>query len=127
MKKKTASKKKTVARKVTPKKKVSKPDTKSTVGITPLGEKVLVRLFTEEEMGTKLPFGIIIPDTATKEKTDRGVVVATGPGRIGDDNERIPVGVSIGDKVLFQWGDKIEYAGTEYYLVSESNIMAIIK
>lgn len=127
MKKKTASKKKTVARKVAPKKKVSKSETKSTVGITPLGEKVLVRLFTEEEMGTKLPFGIIIPDTATKEKTDRGVVVATGPGRIGDDNERIPVGVSIGDKVLFQWGDKIEYAGTEYYLVSESNIMAIIK
>ena len=34
--------------------------------------------------------------------------------------------VAVGDTVIFQWGDKVEYAGVEYYLVAESNISAII-
>ena len=95
--------------------------------LRPLGDKVLIRPLSDEELGTKSPSGIIIPETVDREKADRGEVVAVGPGRMDEDGEkRIPVEVQEGDKVIFQWGDKIEYQGTDYYLVSESNISAII-
>lgn len=100
---------------------------KNTFPLTPLSDKVLIRPLTEAEMGTKSPSGIIIPDTAT-EKADRGIVVSVGAGRWDEDGERrIKMSVAVGDKVIFQWGDKLEFQGTEYYLVSESNISAIIR
>jgi chaperonin GroES len=98
------------------------------VNLRPLGDKVLVRPLTDEELGTKSASGIIIPETVDREKADRGEVVAVGPGRFDEDGEkRIPLGVSVGDRVIFQWGDKIEYQNTKYYLVSESNISAVIE
>lgn len=102
-------------------------DKKGKINLRPLGDKVLIRPLADDEMGTTSPSGIIIPETVEREKADRGEVVAVGPGRWNDDTEkRIPLSVSVGDNVIFQWGDKIEYQGTEYYLVSESNISAII-
>lgn len=95
--------------------------------LRPLGDKVLVRPLRNDELGTTSPSGIIIPETVERDKADRGEVVAVGPGRWDEDGEkRIPLSVEVGDKVIFQWGDKIEYKGVEYYLVSESNISAII-
>ncbi len=102
-------------------------DKKGKINLRPLGDKVLIRPLSDDEIGTTSPSGIIIPETVEREKADRGEVVAVGPGRWNDNNEkRIPLSVSVGDNVIFQWGDKIEYQGTEYYLVSESNISAII-
>jgi chaperonin GroES len=102
-------------------------DKNTVINLRPLGDKVLVRPLTDDELGTTSPSGIIIPETVDREKTDRGEVVATGPGRWDEDGEkRIPLSVAVGDKVIFQWGDKIEYQGTEYYLVSENNISAVI-
>lgn len=96
--------------------------------LRPLGDKVLIRPLSDEEMGSKSPSGIIIPETVDRNKADRGLVVAVGPGRFDEDGEkRIPLGVKEGEKVIFQWGDKIEYKGTDYYLVSESNISAVIE
>lgn len=96
--------------------------------LEPLGDKVLIKPLGEEELGAKSPSGIIIPDTIDKEKADRGKVIAAGPGKWNEDGDtRIPLSVKAGDKVIFQWGDKIEFAGETYYLVSESNISAIIK
>lgn len=104
-------------------------DTKeSSVKLRPLADKVLIRPLTEEEMGAKSPSGIIIPDTVDKDRSDRGVIVAVGPGRWDEDGEkRVPMSVKEGDRVVYQWGDKFEFGGTEYYLVSESNISAIIE
>jgi chaperonin GroES len=95
--------------------------------LRPLGDKVLIRPLTDEELGTKSPSGIIIPETVDREKADRGKVVAVGPGRLDEDGKRIPVEVKVGDNVMFQWGDKIEYQNVKYYLVSESNISAVIE
>ena len=96
--------------------------------LRPLGDKVIIRPLKDEELGTKSPSGIIIPETVDRDKADRGEVVATGPGRWDEDGEkRIPLSVAVGDIVMFQWGDKIEYQGTDYYLVNESNISAIIE
>jgi chaperonin GroES len=56
----------------------------------------------------------------------RGEVVAVGPGRI-EEGKKIPLTVKVGDKVIFQWGDKVSVDGEEYYLVRESEILAVIK
>lgn len=98
------------------------------VNLRPLGDKVLIRPLSDAELGTTSPSGIIIPETVDRTKADRGEVVAAGPGRWDEDGEkRIPLSVKVGDTVIFQWGDKVEYQGTEYYLVNESNISAIIE
>jgi len=97
--------------------------------ITPLGDRVVVRALTEEEAGTKSASGIILPDTVTdKDEGKRGIVVAAGPGRWNDDGDkRIPMEVSIGDKISFQsWKDKEKIDGEEYWIISESDIQAII-
>ena len=93
--------------------------------IQPLGDRVLIKPLTEEEAAKKLPSGIIIPATIDNEKTDRGRVMAVGPGRI-EDGKHIAMNVKVGDKVLFQWGEKIEVNDVEYFVVAENNILAII-
>lgn len=95
--------------------------------IRPLGDRVLVK--PEDVEDKKSPSGIIIPDTAQKEKPERGEVVAVGPGRRGDDNELIPVSVKVGDKIVFsKYGyDEVTIDEEEYYMVQESNILAVVK
>ncbi|MBM3261484.1 co-chaperone GroES [Candidatus Kaiserbacteria bacterium] len=95
--------------------------------IQPLGDRVVVR--PEDSADEKSPSGIIIPDTARKEKPERGIVVAIGPGKRGDDNELIPVSVKVGDTVMFsKYGfDEVKIDDKDYYIVAESNILAIIK
>lgn len=98
----------------------------SSVPVRPLGDRVIVKPLTPEEMGTKTASGIIIPDTV-KEKPEQGKVVAVGPGKF-EDGSRIPMSVKPGDRVLFsKYGyDEVKIGGVEYYVVSESNILAII-
>lgn len=95
--------------------------------IQPMGDRVLVK--PEMTGDEKSPSGIIIPDTARKEKPERGEVVAVGGGKRGDDNEIIPVSVKVGDVILFsKYGyEEIKVEDEEYYIVSESNILAVIK
>lgn len=107
-----------------------KKDTKKTaskLNIQPLADRILVK--PEEDNDERSPGGIIIPDTARKEKPERGRVIAVGPGKRGDDNVLIPVAVKVGDKVVFsKYGyDEIKINEEEYYIVSESNILAVIK
>lgn len=92
------------------------------IKFSPMGDRVLVKPETVEE---KTASGIIIPDTARKEKPETGVVVAVGRGKVGDDNEIIPMTVKVGDKVMFsKYGyDEVTIGETEYYVVSESNIL----
>ena len=97
------------------------------VAIQPIGDRILVK--PEEANDEKSPSGIFIPDTAQKEKPERGKVIAVGPGKRGDDNELIPVSVKVGDTVMFsKYGyDEVKIGDDEYYIVSESNILAVIK
>ena len=80
-------------------------------------------------MGTTTSFGIIIPETVDKEKPEQGTVIAVGPGKRGEDGRINPVNVSVGDKVMFsKYGyDELKVGGVEYYIVSESNILAVIR
>lgn len=106
------------------KSKAEKSETK--VGIRPIGDRVLIKEIKPAE-GGKTAGGIFIPDTVKEDKgAKEGVVVAVGPGKI-EDGELIPVSVKVGDKVLYQWGDTVKIGETEYTLVNESGLLAIIK
>ena len=95
------------------------------MAIQPLGDRILVERLDEDEQTTS--GGIIIPDTA-KEKPSEGVVKAVGPGASADDGERRSGDLSEGDKVLFGKfaGTEVTYDGTEYLIMREDDILAII-
>lgn len=93
--------------------------------IRPLGDRVLVREL--KAGGEKSISGIIIPETVSEDRgAKKGEVVAVGPGKY-EDGKVIPMSVKVGDKVLFQWGDKLTIDGEEYEMIPESGILAIIK
>jgi chaperonin GroES len=97
--------------------------------IKPLGDRVIVRPLTDEELGTTSPSGIIIPDTAKKEKPEQGIVIAVGPGKWDEDGEkRLPIGVKEGDRIVFsKYGfDEFKFDNKEYYIVGESSILGIV-
>ena len=128
--KKVASKAKVVAKKIAPKKVIAALPMRSfgDAGIMPLGDRVLVQPLSREEMGTTTNFGLIIPDTVGKEKPEQGTVVAVGPGKRGDDGSVTAIGVAVGDKVLFaKYGyEEVKVGGTEYYIIAETNILAVV-
>ena len=101
---------------------------KNTSGVVPLGDRVLIRPLSAEEMGTTTSFGLIIPDSA-KEKPEQGEVVAVGPGRKNDQGERIELDVAVGNRVYFKkpWDEPIKIKGTEYYIISESDVTLIVE
>ncbi|MDD5094682.1 MAG: co-chaperone GroES [Dehalococcoidia bacterium] len=90
--------------------------------VTPLADRVIVKPLTREEI-TK--GGIVLPDTA-KEKPQEGEVMATGPGRVGDDGKRIPMEVKVGDTVIYAKyaGTEWKYESEEYLILRESDIQA---
>lgn len=92
--------------------------------IQPLGDKVLVRPLSQEET-TKS--GIVLPDVA-KEKPQEGEVIAVGKGKYVE-GKMMPIDVKVGDKVLYtKYGPtEIEFDGQELLIVSESDILGIIK
>ncbi len=111
-------------------KKEKKVTTKSVLGrnpnIKPLGDKVLIKEIEAVE-GGKTESGIIIPDTVKEDRgAKKGEVIAVGPGHF-EDGRHVPIGVKAGDTVLYQWGDTIKIGETEYVVVAESSILAIIK
>jgi chaperonin GroES len=93
--------------------------------IRPLHDRVVVRRMEEER---KTASGIIIPDNAA-EKPDRGEVLAVGPGKVGDDNERIALQVKVGNKVLFgkYAGTAVKVDGEELLIMREEDLLAIIE
>ena len=94
--------------------------------IKPLADRVLIKEDTESKE-KKTSSGIIIPVTVNEDKgSKRGEVVAVGPGRV-EDGELVKPSVKEGDVVLFQWGDKMRVGEEDYYLVRESEILAVIK
>ncbi len=98
--------------------------TTTTVKLTPLGDRVLIKPMPSEE---RTKGGVILPDTA-KEKPQKGEVIAVGKGKLTDDGKRIEMEVKVGDKVLYgkYAGTEIKYEGEEYLIVKQSEILAII-
>ncbi len=95
------------------------------LALSPLGDRIVVSPAAREDK--KLPSGIIIPESADKEKPAQGKVVAVGPGKF-EDGTRVPMTVKVGDTVLFsKYGyDEVKIEGEEYYILAESSVLAII-
>ena len=92
--------------------------------LKPLADRVLVKVEEEE---TKTMGGILLPDTAQK-KSQKGVVVAVGSGKMTEYGKSLPLEVKEGDEVLFAKysGTEIEDKGEKYLLLSERDILAIL-
>ena len=94
------------------------------MSLKPLSDRIVVKAQEAEETTSS---GIILPDTA-KEKPQKGKVVAVGPGRVNDDGKTLDMPVKTGDTVVYSKYAGTEYSenGTEYLIVKESDILAIV-
>ncbi|MCD4728051.1 MAG: co-chaperone GroES [Pirellulales bacterium] len=97
----------------------------SKIKLQPLGDRVVIE---RDESEAVTAGGIVLPDTA-KDKPARGKVVSTGDGRLLDDGSRSPLQVKVGDHVLFTSyaGDTFKLGTCELLLLSENDILAVIK
>lgn len=92
------------------------------IKLRPLDERVVVEPAEAEETTAG---GIVLPDTA-KEKPQRGVVLAVGPGKLMDNGQRGELSVAVGDEVIYgkYAGTEIELDGREVKILRESDILA---
>ena len=93
--------------------------------VVPLDDKVVIKRLDSEAMTAG---GILLPDAA-REKPQQGRVLSVGDGRLLSSGGRAPHQVSEGDRVLFQrWaGAEVEINGQELLILSEDEILAIVK
>ncbi len=96
----------------------------SKLQLKPLADRVVVKKLDAED---KTSGGIVLPDTA-KEKPQQGEVLAVGAGRLDEKGTRQPLEVKVGDKVLFAKysGTEVKFEGTEYLILAEKDILAVI-
>lgn len=94
--------------------------------LKPLADRVVIKPLNEEETTAS---GIILPDTVEKERSEKGEVIAVGPGRMLDSGARAPMSVAVGNKILFKKysPEEIKVEGVEYLILDERDILAIIE
>ena len=92
--------------------------------LKPLADRVVVEAAPAEEMSSG---GIILPDTA-QEKPQQGTVVAVGPGKVSESGKEVAMSVKKGDKILYgkYSGTEFSFEGTEYLIMRESDILAVL-
>ncbi|MBZ9569665.1 co-chaperone GroES [Patescibacteria group bacterium] len=94
--------------------------------IKPLSNHILIEPMKQEE---RTKTGILLPETAEKEKPEQGKVIAVGPGKKTSSGKIIPLEVKKGDIVLFtKYGPtEIKINDKEYLIAKEEDILAILK
>ena len=93
--------------------------------IKPLNDRVLIKMVEAEET-TKS--GIILT-ASSQEKPQIAEVVEIGPGGLDEDGKKVEMQVKRGDKVITSKysGTEVKYEGTEYIIVRQSDILAIVE
>lgn len=93
--------------------------------LRPLSNRVILEVTKEEE---KTSSGFVLPDSA-KEKPQTAKVVAVGEGRVLENGQRVEVAVKEGDVVFFEKyaGSEVKYEGTEYLVVKDTDIIAVVE
>ena len=94
--------------------------------IRPLQDRVMVKRLENGVEKTK--GGIIIPDTA-KQKPEQGKIIAVGKGKVNDGGKLMPVGVKVGDTILFgkYSGSEVELDGEEHLIMREEDILGVVE
>ena len=97
--------------------------TKTGLKVQPLADRVVVKALEEAE---QMRGGLYIPDTA-KEKPRQGEVIAVGPGRF-EKNQRVPMELKVGDKVLYgkYSGTEVTVDGEQYLILKEADVLAVL-
>ncbi len=98
--------------------------TKKKIKFRPMDDRVLLEPLEADERTTG---GIILPDSA-REKPQRGIIIAVGPGKLLDSGKRGEMGLSIGDEVFYgkYSGTEIEFGTDEYVVLRETDILAVV-
>ena len=93
--------------------------------LRPLHDRVIIKRLDNER---KTASGIVIPESAA-EKPDQGEILAVGNGKVGDDGKVRPLGVKVGNKVLFgkYSGQTVKVDGDELLVMREEDIMAVVE
>ena len=95
------------------------------LNIKPLSNNIFLEAL---QVAEKTKSGILIPETAEKNKPTMGKVVAIGPGKFRESGELVPISLKVGDTVLFkQYGmDEIEIDGKKYLVGNVDDVLAIV-
>jgi chaperonin GroES len=95
------------------------------MAIQPLHDRIIVEAAQKEERSAG---GIILPDTA-QEKPQRGKVIAVGPGKRLDSGQLAPVGVNVGDTVLYgkYSGTEVKVDGSDYIILRAEDVLAVLQ
>ena len=94
------------------------------MALKPLGDRIVVKPLEAQE---KTKSGLVLPDTA-KEKPQEAKVIAVGPGRLLDDGAIKALDVKNGDRVLYgkYSGSEVSIEGTDYLILREEDVLAIV-
>ena len=95
------------------------------MALKPLQDRIVIKVIEDAEQTAG---GIFIPDSA-KEKPQKGEVVAVGEGKTNDKGEKEPMGVNVGDIILYAKyaGTEIKMDGVEYKILSIKDALAIVE
>lgn len=95
------------------------------MAIQPLSDRIVVEAAAKEQVSAG---GIILPDSA-QEKPQRGKVIAAGPGKRLDSGQLAPIGVSVGDTVLYgkYGGTEVSVDGTDYVILRADDVLAVVE
>ena len=92
--------------------------------LLPLGDRLLIEAIVETSKS-----GFVVPETMDKEKPQKAKVLAVGKGKRDDTGKIIPIGIEVGDIIIFRRyaPDEFKIDGKEYMILSESDVIAIVK
>ncbi len=95
------------------------------MNIKPLSDHILIEPVSKEE---KTKSGILLPQTAEKERPEQGKVIAVGPGKMLSSGKRIPLEIKKGQTVLFtKYGpSEIKVGDKDYLIAKQDDILAIL-
>lgn len=97
---------------------------KSKIKFLPMDDRVVIDVCESEDTTSG---GIILPDSA-REKPQRGMIIAAGPGKLLDSGERGEMDVKIGDEVFYgrYAGTEVDIDGDSFVVLRESEILAVV-
>lgn len=96
------------------------------MNLRPLNDRLIVKPVSKEEVSA---LGIIIPDSASKERPEQGEVLAVGPGKMKEDGTVIPMGVKVGDRIVFKAyaPNEVKIENVTYLVLSETDVLAVVE
>ena len=93
--------------------------------LRPMDDRILVEPVEEQ---TATSFGLVLPESSSREKPQKGHVLAVGPGKLNDEGKRVAMMVKVGDTIIYtKYGPtEVKLEGKEIFFLQESDVLAIV-